>query len=63
MKSEGFEGENEVRTVADDRNGITAKFRATPQGVVRYTRLVSDPTAESSRIAFAQDLGTSQTYR
>lgn len=43
MKSDGFSGENEVRTVVSPVFDEVSKFRATETGVLRYVRLTSAP--------------------
>lgn len=60
MKSDGFSGEHEVRVVATDENGLFAKFRATPHGVVRYTQLGTDPSGTSSLVIFKGDLAAGE---
>lgn len=43
MKSEGFEGENEVRVIATVMLDGCSRFRPTQSGVVRYLRLTGAP--------------------
>jgi hypothetical protein len=62
MKSPGFAGEAEVRVIVTTfRDGCT-QFRATPNGVIRYVRLVAAPQdVTRSRVLFEKALGGGKT--
>lgn len=62
MKSQGFEGEHEVRAVVYDPFGKCSKFRASANGVIQYVRLTQSPTMQlSHRAAHEGDLGDGKT--
>lgn len=54
MKACGFEGENEVRIIANSIS-LTPQFRTTPDGVVRFQRLSNTPQATDSRQLIYRD--------
>jgi hypothetical protein len=57
MKSDGFSGEREVRMVVSDFFARTACFRATPYGVVRYSRLTNSPNGQrDNKVAYDGEL-------
>lgn len=66
MKSEGFSGEGEVRTIVWDWWNRHRNFRDTPSGIVRYARLTGDPTQnsagpDSSRIVYDEGAPAGKT--
>lgn len=62
MKSQGFEGEHEVRTVVYDPLGASSRFRASGNGVIQYVRLTQSLTKWlSHRVVHEDDLGDSKT--
>jgi len=57
MKSEGFSGENEVRTIVSVMFDGCSKFRAIDNGVVRYVRLTSAPPGQRrDELVYSDDL-------
>ena len=62
MKSEGFAGENEVRTIVYDPFQTVSQFRASQNGVIQYVRLTQEPTKRlSHRARYEDDLGAEKT--
>lgn len=62
MKSSGFEGEAEVRTIVTAYLDGHFNFRATENGVLRYVRLVADLGGEyRNGTVYREDLGDGQT--
>lgn len=64
MKSEGFSGEHEVRViVTPPLFGVDpTRYRATPDGIVRYCRLTQDPAqTRKIRVVYEAELERSKT--
>ncbi len=64
MKSEGFSGEHEVRVIVTPPQFVkdSTRYRATPDGIVRYCRLTQDPAqTRKIRVAYEAEVERSKT--